>query len=132
MATARVVALLRRGQLQQLADEQPPDWPPTATVSHRGSAPRWLTVVQARAAVPEQRHPRPRPATRRTPAPRPWPPPGHRLHENIDAVHTGDCWTVAGSDRCRPVSRDQVVEAMRHQVSACSFWRPETALGLLG
>ncbi|MEU8729389.1 DUF6233 domain-containing protein [Streptomyces tendae] len=51
--------------------------------------------------------------------------------KNIDAVHTGDCWTVEGSDRCRPVSRDQAVEAIRHQVPACTFCRPDTVLGLL-
>ncbi|MDX3345952.1 DUF6233 domain-containing protein [Streptomyces sp. ME02-6987-2C] len=50
---------------------------------------------------------------------------------NIDAVHTGDCWTAEGSDRCRPVSRDQAVEAIRHQVPACTFCRPDTALGML-
>ncbi|MBU6531771.1 DUF6233 domain-containing protein [Streptomyces sp. NPDC048405] len=51
--------------------------------------------------------------------------------KNIDAVHTGDCWTVEGSERCRPVSREQAMEAIRHQVPACTFCRPDTALGLL-
>ncbi|MES4825622.1 DUF6233 domain-containing protein [Streptomyces anthocyanicus] len=36
-------------------------------------------------------------------------------------MHTGDCWAIAGSDRCRPVSRDQAVEAIQHQVPACTF-----------
>ncbi|NDZ74550.1 hypothetical protein G3I36_26630 [Streptomyces sp. SID10362] len=50
---------------------------------------------------------------------------------NIDAVHTGDCWTVAKSGRCQPTSRAQVVEALRHGVPACVHCRPDTALGLL-
>ncbi|MFB9738841.1 DUF6233 domain-containing protein [Streptomyces thermocoprophilus] len=51
--------------------------------------------------------------------------------KNVDAVHTGDCWTAEGAERCCPVSRDQAVEAIRYQVLACSFCPPDSALGLL-
>jgi len=50
---------------------------------------------------------------------------------NVDAVHAGDCWAAAKSGRCRPASREQVVEALRHGVVACVHCRPDTALGLL-
>jgi hypothetical protein len=50
---------------------------------------------------------------------------------NADSVHRGDCWAAAKSGRCRPVSRDQAVQALRHQVPACIHCRPDTALGIL-
>ncbi|MEZ7005025.1 DUF6233 domain-containing protein [Streptomyces sp. AD55] len=50
---------------------------------------------------------------------------------NVNAVHAGDCWAAAKSGRCRPVSRGQAVEALRHEVPACVHCRPDTALGLL-
>jgi hypothetical protein len=50
---------------------------------------------------------------------------------NADSVHRGDCWAAANSGRCRPVSRDQAVQARRHQVPACIHCRPDTALGIL-
>ncbi|MEW2183241.1 DUF6233 domain-containing protein [Streptomyces cellulosae] len=50
---------------------------------------------------------------------------------NVDAVHAGDCWAAAKSGRCRPASRERVVEALRHGVVACVHCRPDTALGLL-
>ncbi|MFD8520926.1 DUF6233 domain-containing protein [Streptomyces capillispiralis] len=51
--------------------------------------------------------------------------------KNVDAVHAGDCWAATKSGRCRPASREQVVEALRHGVPACMHCRPDTALGLL-
>ncbi|AGS67388.1 hypothetical protein B446_02780 [Streptomyces collinus Tu 365] len=50
---------------------------------------------------------------------------------NVDAVHVGDCWVAKKSGRCRPVSREQAVEALRQQVPACPHCRPDTALGVL-
>ncbi|MEV5666293.1 DUF6233 domain-containing protein [Streptomyces flaveolus] len=50
---------------------------------------------------------------------------------NTDAVHAGDCWAAAKSGRCRPVSREQAQEALRHGIPACVHCRPDTALGLL-
>jgi hypothetical protein len=50
---------------------------------------------------------------------------------NTDAVHTGECWAAAKSGQCRPVSREQALEALRHEVPACLHCRPDTALGLL-
>ncbi|MFI9468358.1 DUF6233 domain-containing protein [Streptomyces sp. NPDC052492] len=47
----------------------------------------------------------------------------------MDAVHAGDCWAATKSGRCRPASREQVVEALRHGVSACPHCRPDAALG---
>jgi Tfp pilus assembly protein PilX len=50
---------------------------------------------------------------------------------NVDYVHRGDCWAAAKSGRCRPVTREQALEALRHQVSACTYCRPDTELGVL-
>ncbi|WP_086564339.1 DUF6233 domain-containing protein [Streptomyces africanus] len=47
---------------------------------------------------------------------------------NIVAVHTGECWDPG--KRARPATRAQAVEALRHQVPACTKCRPETALGI--
>ncbi|WP_338775282.1 DUF6233 domain-containing protein [Streptomyces sp. DG1A-41] len=47
---------------------------------------------------------------------------------NIVAVHTGECWDPG--KRARPATRAQAVEALRHQVPACSKCRPDTALGI--
>ncbi|MGW3148897.1 DUF6233 domain-containing protein [Streptomyces sp. NPDC001177] len=51
--------------------------------------------------------------------------------QNVDAVHTGDCWAAAKSGRCRPATRQQALDALRRQVPACIHCRPDTALGLL-
>jgi hypothetical protein len=51
--------------------------------------------------------------------------------KNVDALHTGDCWAAAKSGRCRPVSREQAVEALRHGVPGCVHCRPDTELGVL-
>lgn len=51
--------------------------------------------------------------------------------KNLDFVHTGDCWAAAKSGRCRPVSRDQALEALQHHVPACDFCRPDSALGFM-
>ncbi|MFF3335714.1 DUF6233 domain-containing protein [Streptomyces sp. NPDC002888] len=50
---------------------------------------------------------------------------------NVDAVHTGECWAAAKNGRCRPVTRQQALEALRQQVPACVHCRPDTALGIL-
>ncbi|MFE0383749.1 DUF6233 domain-containing protein [Streptomyces bungoensis] len=50
---------------------------------------------------------------------------------NVDAVHAGDCWAAKRSGRCRPVTREQAVEALRQQVPACPHCRPDTGLGVL-
>ncbi|MFF4838166.1 DUF6233 domain-containing protein, partial [Streptomyces sp. NPDC001315] len=39
---------------------------------------------------------------------------------NVDAVHTGECWAATKSGRCRPVTRQQALEALRVQVPARS------------
>ncbi|WP_306970328.1 DUF6233 domain-containing protein [Streptomyces afghaniensis] len=63
-------------------------------------------------------------STRSTPSPRPLVTPGW-----IVAVHTGECWDPG--KRAKPTTRAQVVEALRHQVPACSKCRPDTALGIV-
>nr|BFD88259.1 hypothetical protein StreXyl84_76600 [Streptomyces sp. Xyl84] len=50
---------------------------------------------------------------------------------NADAVHTSECWAAAESSRCRPVTRQQAVEASRRLVPACAHGRPDTAPGIL-
>ncbi|UXY19431.1 DUF6233 domain-containing protein [Streptomyces cynarae] len=50
---------------------------------------------------------------------------------NVDAVHVGDCWAAAKSGRCRPATRAQVLDALRHQVKACPHCRPDNELGVL-
>ncbi|KQW13569.1 DUF6233 domain-containing protein [Streptomyces sp. Root369] len=50
---------------------------------------------------------------------------------NVDSVHVGGCWAAAKSGRCRPATREQVVEALRQQVPGCTFCRPDTELGFL-
>jgi hypothetical protein len=47
---------------------------------------------------------------------------------NIVAVHTGECWDPG--KRARPATRAQAIEALRHQVLACSKCRPDTVLGI--
>ncbi|MFF8234721.1 DUF6233 domain-containing protein [Streptomyces caelestis] len=47
---------------------------------------------------------------------------------NIVAVHTGECWDPG--KRVRPATRAQAIEALRHQVPACSKCRPDTVLGI--
>ncbi|MET9762104.1 DUF6233 domain-containing protein [Streptomyces sp. NPDC006372] len=50
---------------------------------------------------------------------------------NLVAVHTGDCWKVTKSGRCVGASRAQALDALRQQVPACSYCRPDTALSFL-
>jgi hypothetical protein len=64
------------------------------------------------------------------------PPPGWLLQyglnrQNVDAVHVGECWAAAKSGRCRAVSREQALDALRQQVPACDHCRPDTELGFL-
>ncbi|MFJ4525591.1 DUF6233 domain-containing protein [Streptomyces sp. NPDC088810] len=33
-------------------------------------------------------------------------------------MHTGDCWAAAESGRCRPMTRQQALEALQQQVPA--------------
>ncbi|GGU05820.1 DUF6233 domain-containing protein [Streptomyces coeruleorubidus] len=47
---------------------------------------------------------------------------------NIVAVHTGECWDPG--KRVKPATRAQAIEALRHQVPACTKCRPDTALGI--
>ncbi|MEU3957576.1 DUF6233 domain-containing protein [Streptomyces achromogenes] len=49
---------------------------------------------------------------------------------NVGAGHTGDCWVATRSGRCRPATRQQARDALRH-VPACVHCRPDTALGML-
>ncbi|MFF4398611.1 DUF6233 domain-containing protein [Streptomyces sp. NPDC001480] len=37
----------------------------------------------------------------------------------------GECWAAVRSGRCRPVPRQQAVEALRQRVSACVHCRPD-------
>ncbi|MGW5658435.1 DUF6233 domain-containing protein [Streptomyces humi] len=50
---------------------------------------------------------------------------------NIDWLHRGDCWAAAKSGRCRPVTREQALDALRHDVPACTHCQPDTELGVL-
>ncbi|MER7406081.1 DUF6233 domain-containing protein [Streptomyces sp. NPDC000070] len=47
---------------------------------------------------------------------------------NIVSVHTGECWDPG--KRVKSATRAQAVEALRHQVPACSKCRSDTALGI--
>ncbi|KJK34072.1 hypothetical protein UK15_37665 [Streptomyces variegatus] len=49
--------------------------------------------------------------------------------KNTVAVHTGECWDPG--KRARPATRAQAIEALRHQVPACTKCRPDTALGIV-
>jgi hypothetical protein len=78
-----------------------------------------------------------REAERRTGEERRPPPPEWLIQrglnrKNIDAVHVGDCWMAKKSGRCEAASREQVLDALAHHVEACTYCRPDTALGLLG
>ncbi|MFI8169807.1 DUF6233 domain-containing protein [Streptomyces sp. NPDC085931] len=48
---------------------------------------------------------------------------------NIVALHTGECWDPG--KRVKPATREQAVEALRQQVTACTKCRPDTALGIV-
>ncbi|MFI1165667.1 DUF6233 domain-containing protein [Streptomyces sp. NPDC020801] len=50
---------------------------------------------------------------------------------HVVAVHTGECWIAAKSNRCKGVTRVQALDALRQQVPACTHCRPDTELGLL-
>ncbi|MGA5416596.1 DUF6233 domain-containing protein [Streptomyces pseudogriseolus] len=101
---------------------------------------RRVVVQQATAAVrqldgwiadEERREAERRRGEERRPAPPEWLIQHGLNRSNVDGVHVGDCWAAAKSGRCRPASREQVVEALRHGVVACVHCRPDTALGLL-
>ncbi|MER7739980.1 DUF6233 domain-containing protein [Streptomyces sp. NPDC096538] len=49
--------------------------------------------------------------------------------DNLVAVHRGDCWDPG--KRRVPATRQQAVDALRQQVTACSRCRPDSALGFL-
>ncbi|MFF6954687.1 DUF6233 domain-containing protein [Streptomyces iakyrus] len=78
-------------------------------------------------------------AAARTPAcPAPTPPARHApewlIERGLDrnntvAVHTGECWDPG--KRAKPATRAQAIEALRHQVPACTKCRPDTALGIV-
>ncbi|MGX5183427.1 DUF6233 domain-containing protein [Streptomyces avermitilis] len=48
---------------------------------------------------------------------------------NVDALHVGDCWAAKKSGRCKPVTRQQAIDALVHQVAPCVHCRPEAKLG---
>ncbi|MGI5516938.1 DUF6233 domain-containing protein [Streptomyces sp. CA-106131] len=50
---------------------------------------------------------------------------------NLVAVHVGGCWTVRKSSRCIGVSQAQALDALRQQAPACTYCRPDAALGFL-
>ncbi|MFE9906518.1 DUF6233 domain-containing protein [Streptomyces achromogenes] len=84
---------------------------------------RWI-------AAEEQRQAERRRGEERRPQPAQWLIQYGLNRNNIDAVHTGDCWAAARSGRCRPATRQQARDALRH-VPACVHCRPDTALGIL-
>ncbi|MEU2780113.1 DUF6233 domain-containing protein [Streptomyces sp. NPDC007162] len=48
------------------------------------------------------------------------------------SVHyRGDCWAPAKNGRCRPVTREQALDALRHDVPACPHCEPAVKLGFL-
>ncbi|MEU4926800.1 DUF6233 domain-containing protein [Streptomyces yokosukanensis] len=49
---------------------------------------------------------------------------------NIDSLHRGDCWAAAQSGRCRPLTREQALDALR-DVPACTHCQPDTELRFL-
>ncbi|MFI1488054.1 DUF6233 domain-containing protein [Streptomyces sp. NPDC020747] len=56
----------------------------------------------------------------------------HRLNRKyVDAVHTSDCWAAERGEQCRPINRQQAVEALCHEVPACVHCRPDTVLSIL-
>ncbi|WP_046730674.1 DUF6233 domain-containing protein [Streptomyces humi] len=50
---------------------------------------------------------------------------------DIGWLHRGDCWAAAKSGRCRPVTREQALDALRHDVPACAHCQPAAELGFL-
>jgi hypothetical protein len=85
---------------------------------------RWI-------ADEERREEERRQGEARKPAPPEWLIQYGLNRRNVDAVHVGDCWVAAKSGRCRPVGRGEALDALRQQVPACTYCRPDTALGLL-
>ncbi|MFF7359144.1 DUF6233 domain-containing protein [Streptomyces filipinensis] len=47
---------------------------------------------------------------------------------NVDAVHAGDCWAAKKSGRCKPVTRQEAVDALRRRVAPCVHCQPEAKL----
>ncbi|MGA5899453.1 DUF6233 domain-containing protein [Streptomyces venetus] len=85
---------------------------------------RWITDEQRREA--ERRR-----GEEMRPAPPEWLIERGLDKRNLVAVHTGDCWKVTKSGRCVDASRAQALDALRRQVPACTYCRPDTALGFL-
>ncbi|MGW2425196.1 DUF6233 domain-containing protein [Streptomyces sp. NPDC001709] len=48
---------------------------------------------------------------------------------NVDALHVGACWAAKKSGRCKPVTRQQAIDALGRQVAPCVHCRPEVKLG---
>ncbi|MFF4401707.1 DUF6233 domain-containing protein [Streptomyces sp. NPDC001480] len=108
---------------------------PSARVGRRTTRwRRWTTLrVIDRWIAEEERHEaeRRRRSEERRPPPPEWLIPYGLKRTNVDAVHTGECWAAAKSGRCRPVTRQQALKALRQRVPACVHCRPDTALGIL-
>ncbi|MGW7256548.1 DUF6233 domain-containing protein [Streptomyces sp. NPDC054834] len=92
---------------------------------------RQLRVIDRWIAEEERREAERRQGEERRPPPPDWLIQYGLNRTNVDAVHTGECWAAARSGRCRPVSRQQAMEALRQRVPACVHCRPDTALGIL-
>ncbi|MFD7439704.1 DUF6233 domain-containing protein [Streptomyces sp. NPDC059861] len=91
---------------------------------------RQLRLIDGWIADEERRETERRQGEERRPTPPDWLVQYGLNHGNVDAVHTGDCWTAAQSGRCRPATRQQAVDALRRQVPPCIHCRPDTALGI--
>ncbi len=85
---------------------------------------QWITAEQQREAE------RQRAAAARPPAAE-WL--VERALDKRDAtyVHTGECWAAEKSSRCRPLTREQALQALTDGVAPCPTCRPDTELGLL-
>ncbi|MEU5599853.1 DUF6233 domain-containing protein [Streptomyces sp. NPDC020298] len=92
---------------------------------------RQLRVINRWIAEEERREAERRQGEERRPPPPEWLIQYGLNRTNVDAVHTGGCWAAAKSGRCRPVTRQQAMEALRQRVPACVHCRPDTALGIL-
>ncbi|MFF4402533.1 DUF6233 domain-containing protein [Streptomyces sp. NPDC001480] len=109
-------------------------------VIYRDQSHRRVMVQQATAAlaqidgwiaVEERREAERRPGEEMRPPPPEWLIQHGLNRTNVDAVHPGECRAAAKSGRCRPLSRQQALEALCQQVPAYVHCRPDTALGIL-
>ncbi|WP_445270422.1 DUF6233 domain-containing protein [Streptomyces sp. DSM 41634] len=105
----------------------PPDLPRLRTLvtylrGELGRAEQALATAEEREALAASRRP-------------PKEPPAWLVERGIGSgrpparVHTGDCWDTG--NRCAPATAEQIRRLLTEGVPACTYCRPDTALGML-